>query len=56
VGNLLEWFDFAVYGCSASHIGQHFFPREDPVAQHLLANTLALILTIQKTGGRALDA
>ena len=37
VGNLLEWFDFAVYGYFASHIGSQFFPQEDPVAQHLLA-------------------
>jgi len=37
VGNLLEWFDFAVYGYFASHIGRQFFPQEDPVAQQLLA-------------------
>jgi len=37
VGNLLEWFDFAVYGYFASDIGRQFFPQEDGVAQQLLA-------------------
>jgi MHS family proline/betaine transporter-like MFS transporter len=36
-GNLLEWFDFAVYGYFAVAIGQIFFPKEDPVAQVLAA-------------------
>lgn len=30
VGNVMEWFDFAVYGYFASIIGTHFFPSEDP--------------------------
>jgi len=37
IGNVLEWFDFAVYGYFASDIGQQFFPQEDPVAQQLSA-------------------
>ncbi|HEX5648405.1 MAG TPA: MFS transporter [Steroidobacteraceae bacterium] len=37
VGNVLEWFDFAVYGYFASDIGRHFFPQSNPVAQQLLA-------------------
>ena len=37
VGNVLEWFDFAVYGYFASDIGHHFFPQSDPTAQQLLA-------------------
>jgi MFS transporter, MHS family, proline/betaine transporter len=37
VGNILEWFDFAVYGYFASDIGRQFFPQEDAVAQQLLA-------------------
>lgn len=30
IGNVMEWFDFAVYGYFASIIGTHFFPSEDP--------------------------
>ena len=37
VGNMLEWYDFAVYGYFAVSIGRTFFPREDPVAQVLVA-------------------
>ena len=32
IGNLLEWYDFAVYGYFAAAIGRAFFPSEDPVA------------------------
>ena len=32
VGNVLEWFDFAIYGCLASVLGQLFFPTLDPYA------------------------
>ena len=31
-GNLLEWYDFGVYGFFAVTIGKHFFPQSDPVA------------------------
>ena len=37
IGNVLEWFDFAVYGYFASDIGKQFFPQSDPAAQQLLA-------------------
>ena len=37
IGNVLEWFDFAVYGYFASDIGHQFFPRSSPGAQQLLA-------------------
>ena len=37
IGNVLEWYDFAVYGYFATAIGRAFFPREDPVAQVLAA-------------------
>lgn len=33
IGNILEWFDFAVYGYFAVFIGQTFFPQSDAVAQ-----------------------
>lgn len=37
IGNVLEWFDFAVYGYFASNIGHQFFPKSDPAAQIFLA-------------------
>jgi MFS transporter, MHS family, proline/betaine transporter len=35
IGNMLEWYDFAIYGYFASAIGRQFFPHEDAVAQLL---------------------
>src|SRR6476646_10063309 len=29
-GNVMEWYDFAVYGYFAPIIGRHFFPSDDP--------------------------
>lgn len=37
IGNVLEWFDFAVYGYFATTIGNQFFPRSNPAAQQMLA-------------------
>ena len=37
IGNVLEWFDFAVYGYFIGDIGRQFFPRSDATAQQLLA-------------------
>jgi MFS transporter, MHS family, proline/betaine transporter len=37
IGNVLEWFDFAVYGYFAGDIGQQFFPQSSHTAQQLLA-------------------
>lgn len=37
IGNVLEWFDFAVYGYFASVIGKQFFPESNAGVQHLLA-------------------
>ncbi|MEK6629382.1 MAG: MFS transporter [Acidobacteriota bacterium] len=36
IGNVLEWFDFAVYGYFASDIGKQFFPQTSHSAQQLL--------------------
>ena len=36
IGNVLEWFDFAVYGYFASNIGHQFFPQSDPAVQTFL--------------------
>src|SRR5262245_5531440 len=37
IGNVLEWYDFAIYGYFAAQIGRHFFPHDDAVAQLLSA-------------------
>src|ERR1700761_5385640 len=37
IGNVLEWFDFAVYGYFARDIGRQFFPGSSQTAQQLLA-------------------
>ncbi len=37
IGNVMEWFDFAVYGDFAPVIGQQFFPGDDEVASLLAA-------------------
>ena len=37
VGNVLEWYDFAVYGFLAPLIGKVFFPSGDPVTSLLAA-------------------
>src|SRR6266404_5188853 len=33
IGNVLERYDFAIYGYFAVPIGRHFFPHEDAIAQ-----------------------
>lgn len=43
IGNVLEWFDFAVYGYFASDIGKLFFPADDPTASTLAAYVVLLI-------------
>src|SRR5215467_8740014 len=37
IGNVLEWYDFAIYGYFAVQIGRHFFPHGDAVSQLLSA-------------------
>jgi MHS family proline/betaine transporter-like MFS transporter len=37
IGNVLEWYDFSVYGYFAVSIGRHFFPSEDPTTSLLAA-------------------
>ena len=37
IGNILEWFDFAVYGYFAVFIGRAFFPQSDPAVQVIAA-------------------
>jgi MHS family proline/betaine transporter-like MFS transporter len=52
VGNVLEWYDFAIFGYFASIIGRQFFPHEDAVAQLLSAfGVFALGYLIRPLGG-----
>jgi MFS transporter, MHS family, proline/betaine transporter len=37
IGNVMEWYDFAVYGYFAGIIGRQFFPAEDPISSLLAA-------------------
>jgi MHS family proline/betaine transporter-like MFS transporter len=37
VGNVMEWYDFAVYGYFAPIIGRQFFPSEDPASSLIAA-------------------
>ena len=37
VGNILEWYDFTVYGFFATVIGSFFFPSEDRIASLIAA-------------------
>jgi len=37
VGNVLEWYDFSIYGFFALQIGATFFPSGDRVAEALAA-------------------
>ena len=36
-GNVMEWYDFAVYGYFAPVIGRQFFPADDPAASLVAA-------------------
>jgi MHS family proline/betaine transporter-like MFS transporter len=52
IGNVLEWYDFAVYGYFAISIGQTFFPQHDPVTQALAAfGVLAVGYLTRPLGG-----
>jgi len=54
IGNVLEWYDFAVYGYFATAIGRTFFPREDPVAQVLSAFGIFAVGFLMRPVGGAL--
>jgi MHS family proline/betaine transporter-like MFS transporter len=36
-GNVMEWYDFSVYGYFAANIGRHFFPAQDTVSSLIAA-------------------
>lgn len=51
-GNVLEWFDFAIYGFFAVTIGKLFFPAADPVAQVIAAfGVFAVGFLMRPVGG-----
>ena len=54
IGNVLEWYDFAVYGYFATAIGRAFFPKEDPVAQVLSAFGIFAVGFLMRPVGGAL--
>ena len=52
VGNMLEWYDFALFGFFAQQIGAHFFPADDPTASLLAAfGTFAAGFIMRPLGG-----
>jgi MFS transporter, MHS family, proline/betaine transporter len=52
IGNVLEWYDFAIYGYFAVPIGRHFFPHEDAIAQLLAAfGVFAVGYLVRPLGG-----
>jgi MHS family proline/betaine transporter-like MFS transporter len=54
IGNVLEWYDFAVYGYFAAAIGRAFFPSEDKVAQVLAAFGIFAVGFLMRPIGGAL--
>src|SRR5262245_39484484 len=54
IGNVLEWYDFAIYGYFATQIGRQFFPNEDPVAQLLSAFGVFALGYVMRPLGAAL--
>jgi MHS family proline/betaine transporter-like MFS transporter len=52
VGNILEWYDFALFGFFAQQIGAHFFPADDPTASLIAAfGTFAAGFIMRPVGG-----
>jgi MFS transporter, MHS family, proline/betaine transporter len=54
IGNVLEWYDFAIYGYFAAQIGRTFFPKEDPLAQVLSAFGIFAVGYLMRPVGGAL--
>ena len=54
VGNVLEWFDFAVYGYIAPVIGRLFFPRGDALAAMFSAFAVLAVAAISRPVGAVL--
>src|SRR4029453_17064322 len=54
IGNVLEWYDFAIYGYFAAAIGRAFFPEQDAVAQILSAFGIFAVGYLMRPMGGAL--
>jgi len=54
IGNVLEWYDFAIYGYFAATIGRQFFPHENAVAQLLSAFGIFAVGYLMRPVGGAL--
>src|SRR5689334_13302039 len=55
IGNVLEWYDFAIYGYFAAEIGRTFFAPADPVSQVLSAfGIFAIGVVVRPLGGALL--
>ena len=53
IGNVMEWYDFGVYGYIATTIAQVFYPGNSVSAVHLIATfgTLAAAFVVRPIGG-----
>ncbi len=55
IGNVLEWYDFGLYGYLAPMIGEHFFPSHNPVASLIGAyGGFAIGFAVRPIGGAVL--
>ncbi len=55
IGNVLEWYDFGLYGFLAPLIGAHFFPSSNPIASLLGAyGGFAIGFAMRPIGGAVL--
>src|SRR5207302_867349 len=54
IGNVLEWYDFAIYGYFAAAIGRTFFPKEEAVAQLLASFGIFAVGYLMRPLGGAL--
>jgi MHS family proline/betaine transporter-like MFS transporter len=54
IGNVIEWYDFAIYGYFATEIGKQFFRQEDPVSQLLSAFGVFAVGYLMRPVGGAL--
>jgi len=51
VGNVLEWFDFGIYGYLAPFMGRLFFPRADPLASMFSAFAVLAVGALSRPVG-----
>ena len=51
IGNVLEWFDFGVYGYFAPFIGKLFFPRSEPLASMFAAFAVLAVGAVSRPLG-----